>query len=83
MKVHFLERDRFKHLVHLLGEHKFWDTQPIMKLREKVKGGKQGIINDSWIKAEDTPKEPTPLPEGYYWDEFDVMADKVCEEVCE
>ena len=38
--IHFFHRDRYKHLVHIMGEHKFWDAQPIMKFREKVKGGK-------------------------------------------
>ena len=26
------------------------------------------------------PKEPTPLPEGFYWDEMDVTNDELCQE---
>ena len=37
--IHFFQRDRFKKLIGILGEHKFWNSQPIMKLKEKIPEG--------------------------------------------
>lgn len=36
------DRDRFKHLATVMGKHKFWETQPIMKPTEGTK--KEGLI---------------------------------------
>jgi hypothetical protein len=27
--IHFFQRDRYKHLIAICGEHKFWEAQPI------------------------------------------------------
>ena len=37
--THFFQRDRFKKLIGVLGEHRFWNSQPIMKLKEMIPEG--------------------------------------------
>lgn len=37
--LHFWERNRFKDLISILGAHKFWETEPIMLFRHKIKEG--------------------------------------------
>jgi glycylpeptide N-tetradecanoyltransferase len=76
--IHFQERDRFEKLSKILGEHKFWDAQPIMKYREQVK---EGQIQQ--FKPEDISKEPTQLPPGFEWNTFDVNNDAEVDEICE
>jgi hypothetical protein len=36
---HFFVRDKYEHLIKILGEHKFWDEQPIELSRKKIKEG--------------------------------------------
>lgn len=31
--VHFQKRDKYEHLIKILGEHKFWNTQAIVTAR--------------------------------------------------
>ena len=76
--IHFFQRDRFKKFLSVLEEHKFWDSQPIMKYREPTK---EGQIQQ--FKPEDIPTEPTTLPPGFEWCTFDVTNDEEVEEICE
>lgn len=42
---------------------------------------KEGMIKE--FKKEEISPDPTPLPEGFEWDVFDIMDDAVCDEICE
>lgn len=51
---HFQKRDRFEHLIKILGEHKFWNTQAIVTARNHIK--KKGEIKH--FDRTQIPKEP-------------------------
>jgi len=36
------DRKKFEHLYNVIGEHKFWESQPIMKPTEGIK--REGVI---------------------------------------
>lgn len=65
--IHFWERMRFEDLVAILKVHKFWESEPIMLLRNKIK---EGEIKQ--IKPDDVSQDPLPLPPGFEWDELDI-----------
>lgn len=77
--LHFQDRDRFAHLAKVMGEHKFWDKQPIMLSRKKLV--KEGEIKQ--FKKADIPTEPLPLPDGFEWHTFDCKNDEEVDELCE
>ena len=74
-----LERDRFNHLLNVVGEHRFWNAQPIMKPTEKI--AREGMIQQ--FSAKDIPTEPLALPEGFYWETFDATDDAEALEICD
>lgn len=41
-REHFQVRDKYEHLIGILGEHRFWNSQAIVTARKKV--AKQGQI---------------------------------------
>jgi glycylpeptide N-tetradecanoyltransferase len=60
-----------------MNVHKFWESEPIMLYRHKLK---EGEIKQ--IKPTDVPQEPTPLPQGFEWANFDVKNDEEVDEIC-
>lgn len=68
---YFQTRDKFEHLIKILGEHKFWNSQAIVTARNKV--AKKGQIQV--FKKEDIPTEPLKLPDGYEWSTLDIEDD--------
>jgi len=48
--LHHWEKRRYSDLVSLLNEHRFWDNEPIMLLRQKRKEG-----NVRHIQSKDIP----------------------------
>lgn len=54
-------------------EHKFWDTQPVPKLKEKVEAN--GAI-EATKKVADVTQSPLPLPSAFEWVNMDVV-DKI------
>ena len=62
-----------------MGSYKFWQTQPVPKL-----GDKMGNIEEGPIKAPDmekVPKEPGPLLDGFEWVTMDLTSDDELKEV--
>jgi len=78
-KIGFQDRERFANLVSLLKTHKFWDNQAIVLPRQQIK--KEGPIKQ--FKKEEISDEPTTLPAGFKWANYDVTDDKECQEVCD
>jgi len=76
--LHFWEQNRYKDLISVLAAHRFWESEPIMLYRHKMK--KEGEIRQ--IKPTDVPQEPLPLPPGFEWSEFDITNDEEVEEIC-
>jgi glycylpeptide N-tetradecanoyltransferase len=64
-----------------MASHKFWQTQPVPRLDEKMDAQKQedGPIQE--VIPEKVPKTPAPLPEGYEWCELDLMQEAEIKEV--
>ena len=75
--VHFLRRARFKHLANLLGEHKYWLSEAVVKPGEE--NPKQGPITH--FKKDEVRQEPLNLPEGFEWAPFDIDNDDHVEEL--
>lgn len=61
-------------------EYKFWSTQPVPKLGEKVES--QGPIDEPKTVADVRP-DPYPLPAGYEWVTVNVADDKELTELYE
>lgn len=59
--------------------HKFWDTQPVPKMREKLEEEKGGPLEEKTL--EDVSKEPLPVPKGFRWDTVDLKNDEQAQEV--
>jgi glycylpeptide N-tetradecanoyltransferase len=53
-------------------EHKFWNTQPVLQLKEEIDQQENSAI-DTKTKLEDIRKEPLNMPAGFEWKEFDIM----------
>ena len=52
-------------------EYKFWETQPVPKIHEKV----EHLVNESIEpekKPEELKREPYSLPEGFEWKTLDI-----------
>ncbi len=61
-------------------DHKFWDTQPMAQIGEKV----PSEINEALDKntdVENVQREPYPMPAGYAWCELDVNDDEELSEL--
>lgn len=52
-------------------DHKFWNTQPVLSMGDKIEGDINGPINDD-IKVEDVRQEPYAMPGGFEWCNIDV-----------
>jgi glycylpeptide N-tetradecanoyltransferase len=52
-------------------EWKFWSTQPVKALGEKVNCGVNEAI-DPTKKPEDIKKDSYALPDGFHWDDLDL-----------
>ena len=54
----------------LAKERKFWDTQPVIKVREANKDRKSGPLKSK--EDHKIQMEPTPLPKGFGWRNFNL-----------
>ena len=79
LKLTYKERDRLNHLIKILGEHKFWNSQAISTPVAKVT--KIGEIQK--FKAEEIPDEPIKLPPGFEWSDLDVEQDEQVKDLCD
>ena len=70
---------RIKEMAPLYENHAFWDTQPVLHLKEQKVAPKDGPIESKEIK--DVRPTPLPLPEGFEWAEVDLSSDKDMNEV--
>mmetsp|Transcript_1459 Transcript_1459/g.2397 ORF Transcript_1459/g.2397 Transcript_1459/m.2397 type:complete len:500 (-) Transcript_1459:434-1933(-) len=61
-------------------EHKFWNTQPVLSLTEKVDQEENAAIDTTTTLA-DIRKEPLNMPCGFEWCSFDIMDPVQAEEV--
>ena len=64
-------------MISILKVHKFWEKEPIMLFRQKLKEGEIKAI-----KPTDVPQDPLPLPPGFEWVNFDVTNDKDVADIC-
>lgn len=69
--LHFQKRDKYEHLIKILGEHQFWNKQAIVTARSQLQ--KKGEIKH--FQKNEIPKDPLPLPEGFEWSPFDIEDD--------
>jgi len=53
-------------------QHRFWDTQPVPKMGERIEGGGQLDVEKS---VEEVRQTPYPLPAAYEWSHLDVKDD--------
>jgi glycylpeptide N-tetradecanoyltransferase len=56
--------------------HRFWDNQPVPKLKEEITESEMGPI-DKIKTMDEIKKEPYNLPQGFEWTETDVDDPKV------
>ena len=71
-----------RHEKDLTKERKFWETQPVLKAREMIKGQikvEKGPLERK--KKEDVRQEPYNVPEGFEWSEIDLNDEKDLEEL--
>jgi glycylpeptide N-tetradecanoyltransferase len=65
---------QFAETAKAMQPHKFWDTQPVPKMRERrPEEEKAGVIEEKTI--EDVSKDPQPLPAGFEWSTVDLSDD--------
>lgn len=57
---------------------KFWQTQPVPSVGERISLDNNGPVEPNKPK-EELMQEPYKLPDGFVWDEIDVTSD---EQVC-
>eukprot|EP00949_MAST-11_sp_MAST-11-sp1_P002788 g2788.t1 len=60
--------------------HKFWDTQPVPKLKEKMEDAENGPIDEPKT-PDDVRATPLNLPKGFKWVSVDVHSDEESMEV--
>lgn len=53
-------------------EWKFWHTQPVPNIGEKIASEKNGPVEENKPLAE-LRQEPYNLPDGFSWDEIDIL----------
>ena len=70
-KAPVMTRERYKCLLEILKDHPFWDTMPIINVRNK--NLKKGQIQS--FKPDEVSKEPLPLPADFIWSNFDITDD--------
>lgn len=58
--------------------HKFWDTQPMLPLREPAQ--EAGPLHPA-IPIEDVQPDPYPLPASYVWSSVDILDEKQLDDV--
>ena len=71
-------KERITIVLEILKEHPFWNKQPVMDIRYAE--AKKGAMKD--FQAKDISTEPTTLPAGFSWSNFDVTNDFEVDEVC-
>ncbi|ORX37031.1 Myristoyl-CoA:protein N-myristoyltransferase, N-terminal domain-domain-containing protein [Kockovaella imperatae] len=71
-----------------LGEHKFWNTQPVPQtLSASIAGNApvEDVTEEGPIDPIKTPQEvrqePLPLPSGFEWTQIDITNEEQCKEV--
>jgi len=74
---HFFVRDKYEHLLKILGEHNFWNNQAIELPVKKIKEGEIRKYVPSEVED-----EPIALPPGFEWSTFDCDNDQEVEEIC-
>jgi len=70
---------RIKEMAPLYENHAFWDTQPVLHLKEQKAVPKDGPVESKEVK--DVRPLPLQLPEGFEWTEVDLNSDKDMNEV--
>jgi hypothetical protein len=53
-------------------QHKFWNTQPVLQLKEEVDQQENSAIDTKTTLA-DIRQEPLNMPAGFEWKVFDIM----------
>ena len=53
-------------------QHKFWNTQPVLQLKEEVDQKENSAIDTKTTLA-DIRQEPLNMPAGFEWKAFDIM----------
>mmetsp|Transcript_4720 Transcript_4720/g.9572 ORF Transcript_4720/g.9572 Transcript_4720/m.9572 type:complete len:468 (-) Transcript_4720:302-1705(-) len=61
-------------------QHKFWNTQPVLQLKEEVDQKENSAIDTKTTLA-DIRQEPLNMPAGFEWKAFDIMDPVEAEEV--
>lgn len=56
-------------------EHKFWNTQPVLQLKEEVDQKENSAIDTKTTLA-DIRQEPLNMPAGFVWKDFDITDPK-------
>jgi len=61
--------------------HKFWDTQPVPKLGERIDDvAVNGVIEEN-IPEDKLRREPFKMPEGFAWSELEVTSEAILAEI--
>jgi len=69
-----------EHDEHDHDKHEFWNKQPVVMPGKRVAESFNNPIHVD-LKAEDVPKEPVPLPEGYCWTTVEISNDEQLQEM--
>lgn len=56
-------------------EWKFWQTQPVPSIGSKVSSENNGPVEEN-KPIEELRQEPYKLPDGFSWDEIDILEDE-------
>lgn len=71
---------QFAETAKAMQPHKFWDTQPVPKMREaRPEEEKAGVIEEKSV--EEVSKEQQALPKGFKWCTVDITDDAQADEV--